>query len=315
MTASAWIKRKLRDIGCDRFFGKVYLRLQASKRGFKLVWLDQESPPAISIQNKKRMLLCSSFHYVYARDLIRDFDHYFEAVVPVEKDGLTVVDYSKPGLHKLSKSKIEFLFTSLPEPEKSTAIYLECAKLAEGDIVFDCGAYCGASSYAFSQRIGKSGKVLAFEPDPQNFNALQSNLKRHQLDNVVAIPMGIWSSCGEFEFEAEGSLGSALTSVMDRKSSVCKVNCITLEEAARRYSIERLDFIKLDIEGAEVEALRAAKSLLESLNPKLMIEPHVVQGSLNLPELLGVLQQFGYKIKVIDQDTLSLPLIFAERSR
>jgi FkbM family methyltransferase len=315
MTASEWIKRKLRDIGCDRFFGKVYLRLQASKRGLKLVWLDQESPPAIGIQSKKRMLLCSSFHYVYAWDLIRDFDYYFDAVVPMDRNGFSVVDYSKPGLHKLSKSKIEFLFTSLAESEKSTDIYLKFARLNKGDVVFDCGAYCGASSHAFSQAVGADGKVLAFEPDPQNFRALQSNLERHQLSNVTAIPMGIWSACGEFEFEAEGSLGSALASVIDRKVSLCKVTCITLEEAVRKYSIERLDFVKLDIEGAEVEALLAAKEILLSLKPKMIIEPHVIQGVLNVGAVLDVLHQIGCQTKLIEQDSLSLPLIFAERSR
>ena len=133
-----------------------------------------------------------------------------------------------------------------------------------GDIVFDLGAYCGVSSYYFSQMVGPSGKVYAFEPDPLNFSLLQRNIARHCLTNVVAVQVAISDSSGFAEFLQRRGARVNPGDHSSRISSgeVTRVKTITFEEACAMYGVPA--FAKIDIEGAEVATLAAAAEFLKA---------------------------------------------------
>jgi FkbM family methyltransferase len=265
----------------------------------------------IEISHGIRKILLAEQQAVYIYDLVNDFDYYFSAVHPSERSGWSVVDYSLPREHVLYGIEQPFFFTSLAEPMETTDIYLAKANLKEGDVVFDLGAYCGASVWAFSRAVGASGRVLAYEPDKQNFAALTRNIATHGLNNVCAENKGVWSSNGKLQFQGEGCMGSGILSVLSRTSNLYEVAVETLRDACSIHQIDRIDFIKMDIEGAEIEVVESSLDLLARYKPCLIIEPHLIHGVLATDRVVSLLEGIGYVCEVIPQCGLPLPLIHA----
>jgi len=161
-----------------------------------------EKGNTIELRNGARILKISDKHLAYAGDIINNFDFYFNAVEPTLKSGFMVVDYSKPFQHVLKESKTPFYFVSLPEPLETINYYIEKSNLKKGDVVFDLGAYCGVSTWAFANRVGNEGCVYAFEPDPENYEAILKNIALHDLKNVELVKKGVWSSSTQLYFQS-----------------------------------------------------------------------------------------------------------------
>lgn len=100
-------------------------------------------------RNNNKTIRIAQRHEVYIYDMINYFEYYFNAVEPLIIDGEECVDYSIPKEHILKHSGLKFYFNSLPESDETTNVYLEKAMIKEGMVVFDLGAYCGATSYFF----------------------------------------------------------------------------------------------------------------------------------------------------------------------
>jgi FkbM family methyltransferase len=106
----------------------------------------------------------------------------------------------------------------------------------------------------------KFERVIAFEPDVTNRTCLGSNVNRHELDNVTVIPAAMAGATGKATFYAEGSQGSRLALPEYTRGPLVPVDTVSLADACSRYGVP--DFVKMDIEGAEVEVLDAARALL-----------------------------------------------------
>lgn len=265
----------------------------------------------ILVRKSNRQIQINSKHGVYLWDMINFFDYYHGAVVPKMMNDMAVVDYSRPALQRLSRSGIEFEFPSLPESDESTETYMGALDLRPGEVVFDLGAYSGASAYFLAKAVGPDGIVISFEPDEINFRYLQANIARHCLTNVRPVEKGIWSETGSLEFHAEGNMGSSAVLVKDRKSNVKVVHVLSLEDAAKIAGGKRVAAIKMDIEGAEVVVLRKAAEFLQKHQPRLVIEPHVVGGKMATEEICQILRKNGYRIELLQQGIQNWPLIAA----
>lgn len=123
-------------------------------------------------------------------------------------------------------------------------------------------------------------------------------MKYHHLDNVVAINKGVWSSSGSLLFQGEGNMGSGISQVQGRTANLFSVAVISLKDLCTEYNIKAIDYIKMDIEGAEVEVLKASGDLLKKYKPRLIIEPHVIGTQLATNEVCEILSSYGYKTEV-----------------
>jgi FkbM family methyltransferase len=281
----------------------------AKREGMDLAYHDAY----ISLRRKNDELRINPAHEIYLYDAITVFfDHYHSAVVPHQENGIAVADYSRPAIHRLAHSGVEFEFPSMPESDDSNEIYRDNIDLKPGDLVFDLGAYAGASTYFLAQAVGADGLVAAFEPDEINFSCLQRNVARHGLSNVKTFPMGIWSETTTLAFEAEGNMGSAPSEVLGRASNTKMVSVVSLEDAAALCGSKRVAAIKMDIEGAELPVLRRGGDFLRSHRPTLVIEPHrVTAGHMNTDEISEILCSYGYDIQLLSQGVQGWPLIVA----
>jgi len=278
----------------------ICLRLEKKNDGLKLLVTRSDSSVKISMR-----------HFAYLQDIINNFDYYFNAVQPETLDNRIVVDYSLPRQHVLLPSGVSFFFSSFAEPLETTEIYLQKGELKKGDVVLDLGSYCGSTVWGFSRAVGNNGKVYGLEPDPLNFEVLCKNIEYHQLSNVVAINKGVWSVSDVLLFQSEGNMGSGISKVQDRAANLISVPVISLSDFCAEFSISRIDYIKMDIEGAEVEVLRSSGDILKKYKPRLIIEPHVIRMRLVIDDVCKILSEYGYNTEILAQSDLPLPLIYA----
>jgi FkbM family methyltransferase len=273
---------------------------------------------AIDITRNDRIIRISRDNALYAPDILYGFDYFFNSVEPicirVEGAYFHLVDFSTPRIHNLIGFKdFPILFPSLAEPFKTTQQYLDFAQLKPGQVVIDLGAYSGLTSIAFAKEVGSAGRVIAVEPDPLTLTACKVNLARSGHAHITLAEMAVTSSAGRIRLSSEGALGSAFASLVgSHRGKVVEVDAITLDGLMRNCQVDRVDFIKMDIEGAEAWVLPQSVEVLKRCRPKLIIEPHLICGVSTAPALQSLLESIGYHCELIEQYGFrTLPLLAA----
>ena len=136
---------------------------------------------------------------------------------------------------------------------------------SEGDYVLDCGAYTGNTAVYFHEKIGSTGKVYSFEPHPATFKVLQNNLKNY---NINLYNCALSKDNKSVKFSQTPMPGAQ---IKDDAVGTIEVPCITIDQFVAENHIPKIDFIKMDIEGAEVDALIGASNTIKTFKPKLAI--------------------------------------------
>lgn len=139
-----------------------------------------------------------------------------------------------------------------------------------GDIILDGGVseYID-SQIAFIKTIGIDGKYFGFEPDPVGFcKAYESIKKLAPYANYEIIPLGLWHKRDKLLFEIIG-LGTRATEIKNEYAIECDV--LSIDEFVESRNLNKVDFIKLDVEGAEFNALKGAIKTITKFRPKLAI--------------------------------------------
>lgn len=139
----------------------------------------------------------------------------------------------------------------------------EIIGLSESEVFVDGGAYTGDTLLTFLRKAGgKYGRCYAFEPEPANIARLEALADRQRFRDVRIIGKGLWSKAGELRFTAaEGTTGSAIA-----ETGSSSVETDTVDNLAPDAT-----YIKMDVEGAELEALKGAAVTIRRNRPKLAI--------------------------------------------
>src|SRR4051794_12429018 len=226
MNISRQLKRFVIRAGSGNLLIRFMLRRQCRKAHCRLRFPSD----AIEIMKDTRVMRIAKKHFVYAPDMAERFEMYFSPVVPKERDGEQVVDYSTPRIQVYKSNGLQFELASFPEEDEAIEAYFHWYRPKQGDQVFDIGAHCGVSTYHFSKLVSPSGRVVAFEPDPLNYALLVRNIERHDLRNVTAVDSAIAASNGHATLLAEGTIGSTLarTSSRDTVGITTQVPTMTL---------------------------------------------------------------------------------------
>jgi FkbM family methyltransferase len=144
--------------------------------------------------------------------------------------------------------------------------------LAEpGDVVLDIGCSFGDAALYFAHLVGPRGRVYAFEFDPESLEVLHTNLELNpQLaGRIEVVKLAAWDRSGEsIPFGQAGRMTRMLPGVTLAEPSV---RTITIDDFVADAGIDRLRFVKMDVEGAELNVLRGARGTLERFAPKLAV--------------------------------------------
>lgn len=136
---------------------------------------------------------------------------------------------------------------------------------------FDVGANVGAITLALAKSIGPVGKVYSFEPGPPTLARLRANLKLNPglEPRVEVIEAGVARTPGElFWAEEKGNPGNALVG----ESGSHKIKIIRLDDFVHERALFKLDFVKIDVEGMELDVMQGATEALRRFRPMLYFE-------------------------------------------
>jgi FkbM family methyltransferase len=290
-----------------------YLRLLARMRNFQILSGDTFFR---IIKDKKEIRLARS-QAIYLRDTLDNFEFYFEGVEPQRAGDIDLVDYSKPGFHKVKNFDLfPVFFPAVAEPTITTEQYIEFANLASDAVVIDLGAYSGLTSILFDMAIPSGGQVIAVEADGQNIDACKINFAAyadHSKRTIRLVKAAVWSDNEGVAFSSEGSMGSSVLSVVGGgRGENIRVPSVTLERLAQQFDLTRVDFIKCDIEGGETEVFDRPE-FFQRYSPKIMIECHIVGGMSTSHACIAVLKKYGYVCELVTQRGYPLPLLTCTR--
>jgi len=181
-----------------------------------------------------------------------------------------------------------------------------CSHLKQGMTVIDIGAHIGIYSLLMAKAVGPKGCVYAFEPVPRFYERLLANIALNGAINIKPFQIAISDKNGEMEFFivlptlfAPFNEGSSSMFLCTPRSRSIKVSMETLDSFLERQGIEKVDAIKIDVEGAELKVIRGARKLLSRPDkPLLMLEinPLALKAAGTTPEeLFSAVLSFGYK--------------------
>jgi FkbM family methyltransferase len=194
--------------------------------------------------------------------------------------------------------------------------------LRPGMVVMDIGAHHGLYSLLAAKCVGESGCVRSFEPSPRERKYLKQNLVVNHCHNVTVESIALGSRAGRTElFVVEGnkdgcnSLRPPSEPVTSQKISV---ELQSLDEYLQNQRIDKVDFIKLDVEGGELEVLRGAERLLQSADkPVILVEAEDIRTApwgYRAEEIIRHLEGFGFRWYSLTESGALVPLDTSVRS-
>lgn len=170
--------------------------------------------------------------------------------------------------------------------------YKNLIKAQKGDYVIDGGACYGDTALYFANLVGESGKVFAFEFVEDNIKLFNKNLEINtHINNIILVKHPLYADSNTFV----DSVGSGSSATISLDSSNSSIQTLSIDNFVKNNNIARIDFIKLDIEGSEFDALIGAKESIKRFKPKLAIcLYHSANDYIRIPLLLSEFAP-GYK--------------------
>lgn len=179
--------------------------------------------------------------------------------------------------------------------------------------IYDIGSHIGILTIFFAKSSGKTGKVIAFEPNPENYIKIQENVKLNNLDNVQILNIGIGDKQETKTLvfipydPAKGSMKKNIQSdiLKKRGSKSLQVEVDTLDSCLEANKLPKPDFIKIDVEGMEYSALIGMAETISKYKPSLYIEIHVIDKERkieNIQRIIKFLDLYRYSIYHIESE-------------
>lgn len=161
------------------------------------------------------------------------------------------------------------------------------ANYPSGSYIIDCGANIGLSSIYFKRQC-PDAEIVAFEPDSKNFELLAKNIASLNLSNISPRKEAVWIEDTEIDFSDDGTMGSKIELNPEKKTH--PVKAVRL----KNFLHKKVNFLKLDIEGAEYRVMKDIASDLQKVE-NLFLEYHgkFNQGN-ELTEIFAMIQQAGF---------------------
>lgn len=173
-------------------------------------------------------------------------------------------------------------------------------------IIIDCGSNIGLSIVYF-KKIFPNSKIIAFEPDNDIFKVLQKNVESFRLKDVELNNKAIWIHNNGVEFKSEGGFSGRIPKEGDHKNQIIRVESIRLDRLLGEY--DQIDFLKMDIEGAEYDVLKDSLENLKKIK-YLFVEYHShISESQKLHDILQLISQSGFRYHIHEAYSRKTPFI------
>jgi FkbM family methyltransferase len=183
--------------------------------------------------------------------------------------------------------------------------------LRQGDVVIDVGANFGFHTILASRLVGNTGRVMAFEPSPENLKLLRYHCGANFLRNVQVYPDAVGNvanSSVEFVLVDGGkhssnslTIAGEVPHISEQQKTVIQVPMTTIDETCRKTGV-RPKLIKIDVEGAELFVLEGARQVIEQDRPIILIgvHPFWMANGQTLDDIIDFFNTYNYEIKHFD---------------
>jgi FkbM family methyltransferase len=151
------------------------------------------------------------------------------------------------------------------------------AHVAAGDTVIDCGAHIGG----FTRIALRAGArlVVAIEPEKANIIALQRNFTEEiKKGRVILIEKGVWDKAGRLSLHLSNTGDSHSVVINQNAGQDESIQVTTIDALVQELKLPKVDFLKFDIEGAELNALRGSRQVLKQWHPRLAVSSYHKRG-------------------------------------
>lgn len=169
--------------------------------------------------------------------------------------------------------------------------YFRILRPGKGETVLDVGAGVGFSSVMAARFVKKEGLVVAIEPEPESLKWLRANLQPFQ--NSIVVEKGVLDHEGfaTLFLSLEGCGGSILPRSGGRS---IKIRVTTIDRICKELGLKRVDFLMMDVEGAELMALRGARETLKKTRRIVVAAYHRVKGNPTWPRVKRFLEKMRF---------------------
>lgn len=203
--------------------------------------------------------------------------------------------------HKATKVKFEKFTFNIPDFASFFSAYVEIFMQgiykfrsdSKNIVIIDVGANIGVS-VAFFKSIFPKSHIVAIEADPKIFKYLQENILSNNFEHVELVNKAAWIEDGVLQFSSDGADGGKLIKSTENDSQ--KVDAINLASILEKY--DKIDFLKIDIEGAENEVFPICRKYLTKVN-YVFIEFHSrLNNEQRLNEILNILKDENFRVHI-----------------
>ena len=282
--SAAWL---LKEAKGARIFDKFILIF------LKVIYLGSRVFLRIILGKKKR-------NRIYTEREINFKDFLYRSIESLGLDKYVLLEFNVPKYdykfyslitRKIENFLIEDMYNSMSAHEDDI---IERFSPKQGDIVVDIGAAFGFYTIISSKRVGAQGKVVAIEAHPGNFEMLNRNIKLNQLTNVIPLNYAVYSK--ETKLKLYNNYSIMHERIGERTTKFVEANANTLDYILQQQQqVIHVNWIKIDVEGAELEVLKGAQNVLsKSKDIVLLIEVH---GPDNYIPIIEFLNLYSFKIE------------------
>ncbi len=165
-------------------------------------------------------------------------------------------------------------------------------------IFIDVGAYHGLHTIPIARQLRNKGKVIAVEPCRESLDILKKNIKLNNLNNVEVVEMACSSKEGEGIYNINPINHATNSLVYNFGDEKRKIKLTTIDQIVKDKKLKRVNLIKIDTEGEELNVLKGAIKTIKSFSPKIIIEIH----NKNQKIVLDFLEKLSYKYKRLNKE-------------
>ena len=174
----------------------------------------------------------------------------------------------------------------------------------KGKTVYDVGGHIGLLTIFFARAVGQTGRIITFEPNPQNYKAIIDHVELNGFTNVKVIPMGLSNKRETLKFvvghSAQGTAApDKQEHLLEREGvKITQIEVDTLDNLIVTNDLPKPDFVKIDVEGLELKVLQGMSQIITDYRPEMHIELHGVKER----EVIELLLSYHYNLYQIEDD-------------
>lgn len=182
-----------------------------------------------------------------------------------------------------------------------------CPGIVAGMTVLDVGADIGYYTLLFAKRVGEHGRVIAFEPISSAREKVEYNVVLNGYSNITVSHFALFSKSGATILEDPFQLSRINPAKSSSGKNDIEIQMVVFDEYASELDIKRIDLVKIDVEGAELDVLVGMRHSLEKYHPALLIEvhpEHIRHFDHTVDDMVGFLETMKYRIQAVDKPSI-----------